>query len=114
VVVKQQLCQCRWPYPVLWGSSATLLKSPSASIAFLNFVEISLIDEGCSCSCIVSSLKKCTFLWLGAKPRSIFLASFCLPKTVIMPKVVGTLRQRYPECRVALKVFKRPHLNMTL
>jgi hypothetical protein len=30
------------------GSSATLVKSPSASIAFLNSAEISCLDEGCS------------------------------------------------------------------
>jgi hypothetical protein len=97
------------------GLSATLLMSPSASIAFLNSVEISLIDTGCSCSCCyVSSLKKYTFLWPGAKPRSIFLASFWLSKTINMPKVVGTLRQRYPECRAASKVFNRHHPNMVL
>jgi hypothetical protein len=33
------------------GSSATLLKSPSASIAFLNSAEICCLDEGCTSSC---------------------------------------------------------------
>jgi hypothetical protein len=33
------------------GSSATLLKSPSASIAFLNSTEISCLDEGYADSC---------------------------------------------------------------
>jgi hypothetical protein len=28
---------------------------------------------------------------------------------VIMPKVVGTLSHRYPECRAGSKVFNRPH-----
>jgi hypothetical protein len=59
------------------GLSATLLKSPSASIAFLNSVEISYLDEGCDVSCYsASSLKKCTFLCPGVKPRSMLLASF--------------------------------------
>jgi hypothetical protein len=35
-------------------------------------------------------------------------------KTVIMPKVVGTLRQRYPECREASKVFNSPHPKIAL
>jgi Na+/pantothenate symporter len=30
------------------GSSATLVKSPLASIAFLNSADISCLDEGCS------------------------------------------------------------------
>jgi hypothetical protein len=30
------------------------------------------------------------------------------------PKVTGTLRQRYAECKAALKVFKRPLLKMAL
>jgi hypothetical protein len=42
----------------------------------------------------------------------MFLASFWLPNMVIMPKVAGTLRHRYPECREALKVFNRPHSNI--
>jgi hypothetical protein len=38
------------------GSSATLLKSPSASIAFLNSAKISFFNEGyyCSCCCVFS------------------------------------------------------------
>jgi hypothetical protein len=45
------------------GSSGTFLKSPSASIAFLNSIEASYLDEDCTCSCFsVSSLRKCTFL----------------------------------------------------
>jgi hypothetical protein len=51
---------------------------------------------------------------LGAKPCSISRASFWLPLTVMAPKVVGTLRQRYTECRAASKVFSRPRLNMPL
>jgi hypothetical protein len=40
-------------------SSATLLESPLASIVLLNSTEISIFDEGCSCSCcFVSSLKQ--------------------------------------------------------
>jgi hypothetical protein len=31
-----------------------------------------------------------------------------------MPKVPGTLRQRYSECRAALKVFNSPRLKMAL
>jgi hypothetical protein len=61
----------------IMGSSGTLLKSPSALIAFLNSVEASCLDEGCTCSCCsVSCLRKCRFLWPGAKPHSMFLASF--------------------------------------
>jgi hypothetical protein len=33
------------------GSGATLLKSPSTSIAFLNSTKISYLGEGCACSC---------------------------------------------------------------
>jgi hypothetical protein len=59
------------------GSSATLLKSPSASIAFLNSTKISCFGEGCACSCwSASSLKKCTFLCPWVKLRSMLLASF--------------------------------------
>jgi hypothetical protein len=53
--------------PGTLGSSATLLKSPSTSIAFLNSIEISFLDGGCSCLCCsLSSIKKCTFLLPGA------------------------------------------------
>jgi hypothetical protein len=31
-----------------------------------------------------------------------------------MPKVTRTLRQRYPKCRAALKVFSSPHPKMAL
>jgi hypothetical protein len=48
------------------------------------------------------------------KPCPISHASFWLPLTVVAPKVVGTLRQRYAECRAASKVFSRPHPNMAL
>jgi hypothetical protein len=59
------------------GPSATFLKSPSASIAFLDSTEASCLDGGYTCSCCsVSSLRKCTLLWPGAKRRSMFLASF--------------------------------------
>jgi hypothetical protein len=97
------------------GLSATLQKSPSASIGFLNSDEISYLDEGCACSwCSASSLKKCKFLYPGAKPCSMLLASFLLSNTIIMPKVAGPLRQRYLECRVASKVFNSPRPNMVL
>jgi hypothetical protein len=39
---------------------------------------------------------------------------FLLPNIVIMPKVAGTLRHRYLECRVASKVFNRSHPNIAL
>jgi hypothetical protein len=38
----------------------------------------------------------------------MFLASYWLQKMDITPKVAGTLRQRYVECKVAPKVFRRP------
>jgi hypothetical protein len=60
------------------------------------------------------SRRKCTLLWHGAKPFSIFLASCWLAKMDITPKVVGTLRQRYAECKVALKLFRRPLPKMVL
>jgi hypothetical protein len=93
------------------GSSATLVKSPSASIAFLNSAEISCLDEGCSGWC-ASSLKKCTFLCPGVKLRLIFLASFWLPNMVITPKVAGTLSQRNAKCRAASKMFSKPQQKM--
>jgi hypothetical protein len=99
--------------PSILGSSATLVKSLSASIAFLNSAEISCLDEGCS-GWSASSLKKCTFLCPRMKPRSIFLASFWLPNTVITSKVVGTLRQRNAECRVVSKMFSKPRPKMAL
>jgi hypothetical protein len=54
------------------------------------------------------------FLWPGVKPRLIFLASFWLSNIVIMSKVAGTLRQRYPKCRAASKVFNSPHPKIAL
>jgi hypothetical protein len=33
---------------------------------------------------------------------------------VIMPKMAGTLRYMYPECRASLKVFNSPHSKMAL
>jgi hypothetical protein len=97
------------------GSSATLLKSLSALVAFLNSVEISYLGKGCVCSWwSASSLKKCMFLCPMVKLHSMLLASFLLPNTFITPKVARTLRQRYPECRAASKVFNRPHPNMLL
>jgi hypothetical protein len=47
-------------------------------------------------------------LWPGMKPFSIFLASCWLPNTDITSKVASILRQRYAECKLALKVFRRP------
>jgi hypothetical protein len=44
----------------------------------------------------------------------MFLASYWLPKMDITLKVAGTLRQRYDECKVALKVFRRPLPKMVL
>jgi hypothetical protein len=32
----------------------------------------------------------------------------------MMSKVAGIMRQRYPECRAALKVFNKPHPKMAL
>jgi hypothetical protein len=59
------------------GSSTTFLRSPSASMPFLNFVEASCLLGHSICRyCSISSLRKCTFLWPGVKPCSIFLASF--------------------------------------
>jgi hypothetical protein len=60
------------------------------------------------------SLKKCTFLCSGMKLLSMFLASNLLPKMVMMPKVAGTLRQRYAECKATMKVYKRPLPKMAL
>jgi hypothetical protein len=60
------------------------------------------------------SLKKCTFLCSGVKPLSMFLASCWLPKMVMTPKVAGTLRQRYAECKATMNVFKRPLPKMVL
>jgi hypothetical protein len=44
----------------------------------------------------------------------MFLASCWLPKMDMTPKVAGTLRQRYAECRMASKMFRRPHTKMAL
>jgi hypothetical protein len=57
------------------GSSASLGKSPLASIAFLNYADISCLSEGYS-GWFVSSLKKCKFLCPRVKSSTIFLASF--------------------------------------
>jgi hypothetical protein len=54
------------------------------------------------------------FLCLGVKPFSMFLASSWLPNMDMMLKFIGTLRQRYAECKAALKVFKRPLPKMVL
>jgi hypothetical protein len=43
------------------------------------------------------------------------VSSFLLAaKNCYYAKGCWTLRQRYPECRAALKVFNRPRLNMVL
>jgi hypothetical protein len=84
------------------GSNGTFLNSPSASMLFLHSVEGSTpCWPGCS-------RRKCTFLWPGAKPFSIFLASCWLPKRNMTSKVAGIFKQRYAECKAASKVFKRP------
>jgi hypothetical protein len=48
------------------------------------------------------------------KPFSMFLASCWLPKMDMTPKVAGTIRHRYVECKVASKIFKRPLSKMAL
>jgi hypothetical protein len=90
------------------GSNGTFLNSPSASMIFLYSTGGSAL---CWSDC---SRRKCTFLWPSMKPFSMFLASCWLPKMDMMPKVTGTLRQRYTECKAALKVFKRPLPKMSL
>jgi hypothetical protein len=37
-----------------------------------------------------------------------------VPNTIIMSNVAGNLRQRYPKCKMASKVFNSPHLKMAL
>jgi hypothetical protein len=86
--------------------------SPSASIISWNDAGMFCSSE--SCHLLASYLRKCTFLCLGVKPRSISWASFWLPITILAMKVVGTLRQRYAECRAVSKVFGRPHPNIAL
>jgi hypothetical protein len=93
------------------GSTASVL-SPSASIISWN--DAGMFCSGESYHLLASCLRKCTFLCLGVKPRSISQASFWLPLTVMALKVAGTLRQRYAKCRAASNVFCRPCLNMTL
>jgi hypothetical protein len=89
------------------GSNDTFLNSPSASIMFL-------YSTGGSATCWSNySRKKCVFLCPYVKPFSMFLASYWLPKTDMMLKIVGTLRQRYAECKAASKVFKRPLPKMS-
>jgi hypothetical protein len=81
---RSSACSCRFisvPMQIVLSgtlaSSGTLLKSPAALITFLNFAQISCLDEGCACSCCSAiSLEKCTFLCHGVKPRSMLLASF--------------------------------------
>jgi hypothetical protein len=84
------------------GSSGTFWNSPSASMTFLHST------EGWVSYCSNCSRIKCTFLWPRAKPFSMFLASCWLPKMDIIPKVAGTLRQRYAERKAASKVFRMP------
>jgi hypothetical protein len=74
-----------------------------------------LYSAGGSALCwFYCSHRKCSFLWPGVKPFLMFLASCWLPKMDMMPKVAGTLRQRYVECKATLKVFKRPLPKMAL
>jgi hypothetical protein len=90
------------------GSNDTFLNWASASMIVLYSARGSALcwsDYSC---------RKCTFLWLGVKPFSMFLASFWLPKMDITPKVTGILRQRYAKCKAALKVFRRPLPKMAL
>jgi hypothetical protein len=55
------------------GLSATLLKSPSALIAFLNSVEVTCLDGGCTCSCCsISSLKNALFCGPGRNHARCF------------------------------------------
>jgi hypothetical protein len=44
----------------------------------------------------------------------MFLPSCWLPKMDMTPKVAGTLRQRYAECKAASKIFKWPLSKMVL
>jgi hypothetical protein len=93
------------------GSTASML-SPLRSIISWN--DAGMLCSGESCHLLASCLRKCTFLCPRENPCSISHASFWLPLTVVALKVVGTLRQRYVECRAASKVFSRPHPNMAL
>jgi hypothetical protein len=89
-------------HTVLFGtlrSNGAFWNSPSASMNFFHSV------GGWVSHC---SHRKCMFLWSGAKPFSLFLASCWLPKMDITPKVAGTLRQTSVECKAASKVFRRP------
>jgi hypothetical protein len=83
-------------------SNGTFWNSPSTSMTFL------YSTRGWASYCSDCSHKKCTFLWPRVKPFSMFLAYCWLPKTDITLKVAVILRQRYDECKVALKVFRRP------
>jgi hypothetical protein len=87
------------------GSNATFLISPSTSMVFLNSTRAYVLMEQADCwYCSNSSLTKWMFLWPGAKPCSMFLTSFGLPKTDMILKVADTFRQRYPECRATSNV----------
>jgi hypothetical protein len=90
------------------GSSGTFWNSPSASMTFLHSA------GGWVSYCSDCSRRKFTFLGPRVKPYSMFLASCWLPKMDITLKVPGTLRQRYAECKVASKVFRRPLPKMAL
>jgi hypothetical protein len=90
------------------GSNGTFLNSPSTSMMFL------YSTRGYAPCWSNRSRKKCTFLCPGVKPFLMFLASCWLSNTDMMSKVTGTLRQRYTECKAALKVFKRPLPKMVL
>jgi hypothetical protein len=90
------------------GSNDTFWNSPSTAMTFLHST------GGWVSDCSDCSQKKCTFLWPGAKPFSMFLASCWLPNTDITLKAAGILRQRYAECKAASKVFRRPLPNIAL
>jgi hypothetical protein len=77
------------------GSNGTFLNLPSTSMAFLHSVGASAL---CWPVMVLyhssSSRRKCTFLWPGANPFSMFLASYWLPKKDITLKVAGILREK--------------------
>jgi hypothetical protein len=103
-------CLQAYTYSFLQNSrvKGTFLNSPSASIVFLCSVRgLALHWSDCS-------HKKWMFLCPGGKPFLMFLSSCWLPKTDMIPKVTGILRQRYAECKAASKIFKRPLPKMAL
>jgi hypothetical protein len=71
------------------GSSSIFWNFPSASMAFLHS------NGGWVLYCYDCSHRKCTFLWPGAKPFSMFQAPCWLPKMDITLKVVGTYNKLF-------------------